>query len=384
MSLKTNKKKLNKSVALTIIKNYVVVALGCLILAFGDAAFLTPCNIVSGGVSSIGIILNYYLKPLWHFDTNSLFVAIIEIGLLFLGLAVLGKRFAARTAFASLVYPAFYAIFLGVNIGKLIGLQPMYDAINAAKTSGNIGEGLGFLLLAAFFGGALVGTGVALGYLGYGSTGGLDVIAEIIAKYTDMKQDISGFLMDALIIVVGICVFGDMINGLVGVLAAFCCALAVQYVYVYLNSYVIVDIISDKHQVIQDYIHKEMDHATTIVETVGGYTGEPRKMIRVVIYHNETGELRSFIGSVDPKAFISFTEAQTINGEGFEPLMVHVHKKLPRFLSRALDADRNIHDSPEYDEVEKEKHEANEIEAENEREREKSLPNSDEEKDSNK
>jgi uncharacterized membrane-anchored protein YitT (DUF2179 family) len=77
--------------------------------------------------------------------------------------------------------------------------------------------------------------------------------------------------------------------------------------------------LSDHYEEIQDYIHKDMDHATTIIDTIGGYTGEKRKMIRVVIYQVETAELRTKIAEIDPKAFVSFTQAKTINGEGFEP-----------------------------------------------------------------
>jgi hypothetical protein len=65
-----------------------------------------------------------------------------------------------------------------------------------------------------------------------------------------------------------------------------------------------------------------MDHATTVIDTVGGYTGEKRKMIRVIIYQVETAELRTKIAELDPKAFVSFTQAKTINGEGFEPFII--------------------------------------------------------------
>lgn len=334
MSKKVHK-KLSRWEKIAIFRNYLFVTIGCLLLAAGDAIFLTPCNIVSGGVSSIGIIVNHYLGPIWGFDVNSFVVGLLEIVLFAIGFIFVGRRFALRTLYATIIYPAFYAILFDLNIGELVGLGDLY----AGAASGNAG----YLILAALFGGGIVGCGVAFGYLGYGSTGGLDVLSEIIAKYTEMKQDVSGFIFDATIIIVGICVFRNPISGLIGILAAFCCALAVQFVYVYLSSFVIVDILSDHVDEIQEYIHKEMDHATTLIDTVGGYTGEKRKMIRVVIYHNETSVLREYIATIDPKAFVSFTEAQTINGEGFEPLMIHARKDR-RFKPhlRPLDEDRNL------------------------------------------
>lgn len=332
---KKQHKKLSRWEVLAIVRNYVFVTIGCFLLAIGDAIFLTPCNIVSGGVSSIGIIVNKFLSPLWGFNVNSLVVGVVEIVLFIVGFIFVGKRFALRTLYATIIYPVFYALLYDCHVGNLIGLSPLYAGAAAGDS--------GYLILAALFGGGIVGCGVAFGYLGHGSTGGLDVLSEIVAKYTEVKQDVSGFIFDATIIIVGICVFQNVISGLIGVLAAFCCALAVQFVYVYLSSFVIVDILSDHVDEIQEYIHKEMDHATTLIDTVGGYTGEKRKLIRVVIYHNETSILREYIATIDPKAFVSFTEAQTINGEGFEPLMIHA-KKNGRFRPhlRPLDEDRNL------------------------------------------
>src|SRR5574344_634619 len=137
-----------------------------------------------------------------------------------------------------------------------------------------------------------------------------------------MKQDVSGFILDASLILIGMICMRDPIQGLIGILAALACAIAVQYIYVNADTFVIVDILSDHYEGIQDYIHKDMDHATTIIDTVGGYTGEKRKMIRVVIYQVETSELRTKIAQIDPKAFVSFTQAKTINGEGFAPFIV--------------------------------------------------------------
>jgi hypothetical protein len=126
--------------------------------------------------------------------------------------------------------------------------------------------------------------------------------------------------------------------------AAFACAMAVQYIYVNADTFVIVDILSDHYEEIQAYIHKEMDHATTVIDTVGGYTGEQRKMIRVVIYQVETSELRTKIAQIDPKAFVSFTQAKTINGEGFEPFI------LPRKPRKPAKSPLGMSHEAQYDE----------------------------------
>jgi uncharacterized membrane-anchored protein YitT (DUF2179 family) len=316
------RKKIHKSDVLSEIKNVLFVLVGCLILAFADAAFLTPGNIISGGVVSIGIISQYYYAqgPAWLFgleSINDVVVTSVQVLLWIIGWFTLGKKFSLNTLVASVAYPLFYALLFRFDVGHALGIDALF-AID--KTTNDMSTAN--LMLAGIFGGALAGAGVAVSYLGNGSTGGFDIVSFIIAKHSEMKEDVSGFIIDASLILIGMICMKDTIQGLVGILAALACAVMVQYIYVNADTFVIVDIISDHFQEIQDYIHKDMDHATTVVDTMGGYTGEKRKMIRVVIYQVETAELRNKIASIDPKAFVSFTQAKTINGEGFEPFIV--------------------------------------------------------------
>jgi uncharacterized membrane-anchored protein YitT (DUF2179 family) len=315
------KRKIANSHVYSEIKNILFVLVGCLILAFADAAFLTPGNIISGGVVSVGIIAQYYYAqgPYWLFglaDINDIVVTSVQVVLWIIGWFTLGKKFSLNTLVASVAYPLFYTLLFRFNVGAAIGLDALFEGEGAGNAE---------LMLAGIFGGALAGTGVAISYLGNGSTGGFDIVSFIIAKYSEMKQDVSGFIIDASLILMGVICMHDPIQGLVGILAAFACAMAVQYLYVNADTFVIVDIISEHTEEIQDYIHKDMDHGTTIIETTGGFTGVKRKMIRVVIYQVETAELRSKIAEIDPKAFVSFMQAKTINGEGFEPFIIPKH-----------------------------------------------------------
>lgn len=315
---KKQRKKISSAVVLRYFKEYFLVLLGCFCVAFGDALFITPCNIVCGGVASIGIILNHYLQPLWGFDVNSLVSAIVQVVLLLIGWIILGKDFGFKTIFAGLAFTGFYALLLGINIGQLVGLGEVYAVAN----SGNVSD-LGVLSLMGIAGGAFQGIGVALSYLGGGSTGGLDIISRIIAKFTAMKEDISAFIMDAVLVTIGIIVFRSIMLGIIGIMTAFICAAAIQMLYITLSSYVVVDIISDKYEEIQDFVHTKMQnngHGSTIIMAQGGYSGMDKKMLRVVIYHNEETKFRSIIAEIDPKAFVVFTQAKSIHGDGFQPL----------------------------------------------------------------
>jgi uncharacterized membrane-anchored protein YitT (DUF2179 family) len=87
------RRRISKSQVLTEIKNVIFVLLGCLLLAFADAAFLTPCNIVSGGVASVGIIVNYYVEPLIHFDITDFVIDGVQVILWIVGLSPSAKSF---------------------------------------------------------------------------------------------------------------------------------------------------------------------------------------------------------------------------------------------------------------------------------------------------
>ena len=314
------------------VKEYSLVLLGCLLVALADALFITPCNIVCGGVASIGIIINHYLEPIWGFDTNSTISAIVQVILLLVGWIVLGKNFGLKTVFAGLAFAGLYAAFMALNIGPKIGLAEVYEAAKSNDFSMT-----GTTILMGLAGGAVSGIGVAVSYIGGGSTAGLDILSRIMAKYTVIKEDLSSFIFDGILVIIGIVVFRQIIPGLIGILTAFVTAVAIQYVYIYLSSYIIVDIISDKYEEIQKYVHEQMGqsrsgHGTTLIDSVGGYSGQPKKLLRVVIYHHEEVEIRELIARVDPTAFVVFSQARGINGEGFDPLVTR--KRLNRVTKR--------------------------------------------------
>jgi uncharacterized membrane-anchored protein YitT (DUF2179 family) len=322
------KRKLSKSDIYLEIKNIIFIVVGCLILGFSDAVFSNACNLVTGGVSSVGVIVNYYVYKATGFDCTSLVVAGMQVVLWIVGWFTLGKKFSINTLLASALYPAFFALFYNFQAGNLLGFGQLYVGANGTPVD------YGMLILAGFFGGATAGIGVAICYLGNGSTGGFDIISFIIAKYTEMKEDVSGFICDTTLVLLGWICIGDPLRSLIGILSALICAVAVQYIYINADSFVIVDVISDKYMDIQDYIHKELGHATTLIDIVGGYSGEKHKMVRVVIYEIETTELKNRIAQIDPLAFVSFMQAKTINGRGFVPFVASrskANKRKSRF-----------------------------------------------------
>jgi uncharacterized membrane-anchored protein YitT (DUF2179 family) len=310
------RRKISKSKVLAEIKNILFVILGCSILAFADAAFLTPGNIISGGVVSVGIIastttpkdrLGFSASP----SINDVVVTIVQVILWIIGWFTLGKKFSLNTLVASISYPLIYALAFPFQRGWGFGPLRFGRERDGRRTDAgwHFRRRIGGRRRGCFLSGQWLDR--RLRYHQF--------------HHREIQRDEAGCL--------GFhhrrfahCHRHDLHAGSDPRphrhLGRSSCAVAVQYIYVNADTFVIVDILSDHYEEIQDYIHKDMDHATTVIDTIGGYTGEKRKMIRVVIYQVETAELRSKIAEIDPKAFVSFTQAKTINGEGFEPFIV--------------------------------------------------------------
>ena len=298
-------------------RKYGIIVLGCAVLAFGDAAFISPLGLVTGGVLSIGVIMQHFVNisgsTFYVVDIVTWIVQILMLGLSFL---CLGKSFTARSTFATILYPALFTLMVRVPIidGKSLG---NYIAQFFLTTSTD----WALYTLAGLAGGALIGAGVAICYHAGGSTGGLDVISAILARKTPIKEAVSAFLIDGSLVIIGMICIRDIRSGLIGILGALACAMAVQMIYVNMGGFVIADIISEKHEEIQEYVHKTMDRTTTVIQATGGYSKQDKIVLRVAFSRRELYPFRNFIGQVDPNAFVTFTQASMINGEGFDPLV---------------------------------------------------------------
>ncbi len=281
-----------------------LVFLGSVILAFGTAIFLTQLNIVSGGLAGIGIICQA------HFPDTQIIDIVVFIAtwvLWVIGLIFVGRGFAAKTFLSSLIYPLSLALFLRVNV-----------FIDMAESIAGDGE-IGRVLLCAIFGGVFVGAGVALTFVGGGSTGGLDVFCFILQKYVGIRESITCFVLDAIIVILGMTLIEDnVVNGLCGLISAFLCAAMVEIVYNRRGSSYQGDIISDHWEEISRYVQDELGRGATIIPAEGGYKGEKRTILRVVIDSTQLNKLRDYIASVDPSAFMTFTQVSAAYGEGFK------------------------------------------------------------------
>jgi uncharacterized membrane-anchored protein YitT (DUF2179 family) len=308
------KSKIDRSKLLTAAKNIGLVIFGSFLLALGDALFIVPSELVTGGVAAVGIIAQHFITA-----SGSDFMAVdivtggVSVLLFGVGFFFIGKKFALRSLVATIAYPGFLAILYRL---------PSIDYL--AKALMDIpGEPMLGLFLCGIFGGLLVGLGVAVAYLGNGSTGGLDILCHLLAKHTPIKESVSSFAFDGALIVLGMVLRLEIPNniplGFIGITSALITSLAIHVVYVTGNTYVICNIITSKVDETLEFIHVKLDRGSTVYPCLGGFTGTERKMIQAAMAKDEAAALQAFMAEIDPAAFMTFTRSTNINGEGFIP-----------------------------------------------------------------
>ena len=313
-------KKYSKQDVRNIITKTLAIFLGNVVLAFGSAIFLIKLNIISGGLGGIGIIVQHFVGNASIFGGTvvDIVVFILTWILWIIGFFTVSKEFALKTLISTIVYPLALSLFLRLGFFNEIAKSVSYYGI-----SGEINEStvipVGSVLLCALFGGVFVGTGVALTFLGGGSTGGIDVLIAIVSKYTPIKESIASFAIDASIVAFGIIFIPkNFVPALCGIVSAFITAMVIEFVYVGNQTSFQVDIISDKWQEISAFAQDVLLRGATIIRAEGGYKGEERVILRIVFDKKQYHKLRTYIASVDPHAFVTFTQTNAVYGEGFK------------------------------------------------------------------
>lgn len=296
-------KKPTKDQIIRFLKKNSLIIIGTAILAFGVGVFIVPFDLVTGGVSGLAVIINEMSGGHISVDVS---VTIITWDLFFLGLIILGKSFSLRTLCSTIVYPLFLHFSL-----KLVEWIPFLQLDVNSEVN---------MLLAAIFSGVLVGAGCAITFIAGGSTGGIDILAFILAKYTHIKSSVYVFVIDGTIVVLGFLFFKQLPLCLMGIISAFIVAIVIDKIFLGESKVFMAYIVSDKYEEITSLIQTKIDRTTTIIDCEGGYSKQNKKMLAVCFTMSEYNGLMEIVSSLDKHAFMTINRAHAINGEGFEPL----------------------------------------------------------------
>jgi len=277
-----------KQTTKNLVAEYFFVILGAAVVALGFNLFLFPNQVASGGVSGISTILN----GLFGWNAGLVQYA-FNIPLFIAGVLILGKSFGFKSLLGTLALPFFVILTEDMEVATT---EP---------------------LLAAIFGGIVVGLGIGLVFKGKASTGGTDLLAQIITKYTGLTLGTSVLIIDGVIAVSAAIVF-DLEKGLYAIVALFVTTKTIDVIQMGFSQSKMVYIITNKQDEVRDAIYRDVNRGVTKLPAVGGYTGEERPVIMVVVYQTEFTKLKQVVKNVDPSAFVIVSDAYEVLGEGFK------------------------------------------------------------------
>lgn len=304
------------------IQKFLLVIIGSIILGLGTGIFLTPYHIISGGLSGVAIIINHFTK----FDID-LLVLILTWGFFIVGWIFLGKEFALKTIISAIVYPLAFSLGTFLQENTILSLTTSIPNTDIPSVN---------YLITALIGGFFVGTGCSLTFLGGGSTGGVDVITLMVQKYTGLKASIPYFLVDSTIILLGLIFVNHFDVTLMGIMSSFVASFMVNKLFDSEKN-VVVNIISKKYTEINEFILKELDRGSTLINGVGGYSQGEVTILQVVCDIKEYYVLEDIIAKVDPNAFVFSSKASFVKGEGFK-----AHKVSEKKLKKAIEQTNEI------------------------------------------
>lgn len=280
--------------------SYASLLVGTFILALGYAFFMTPYKIIPGGIYGISIVLHYK----FGFPVGMAALC-FNLPLTLLGLKILGSRFGAKT-FVCFILTAVFTDGLVLVFGA--------DPLNLHDE----------VLLASIFGGLIMGIGVGLIFKARASSGGSDVIASILSKYTKIPQGSQLMMVDSVIVIFGFAVFQDWKIPLYSWLTIFIMGKVIDIVMRGFADDKTLYIISEKSEEIRLAVINDLHRGGTIFNAKGMYTKEEKEVLFTVVNRREVPDLQRYIFKIDPNAFITIVDAQEILGEGFKSLQEKV------------------------------------------------------------
>lgn len=307
-------------------RSMFAIVLGCLIMAVGYSYFVSPYNIVPGGVYGMGIVL-HNVFPSIQVGT---FGYMIDVPLLASAIIVFGRQFGGRTLFAACLTPGLINLLSWIAFPN----QEALEALDPKQLFGGVIDLSNDLMLASLLGAVLIGLGVGLVLRNQATTGGTDIIAMYLQKFAKMKFSTGILLADSCVVLSGLLVIGfgvgsgadrEAVEGGSWLLSFY--SLITIYVSSRVLAYVIdgasydklLFIISENHHAeLRDFIIEDMDRSGTYIKGKGMYTDQDREMIFVVVSRKEVHLVQNKVREIDPKAFMVVTDAYETFGEGFK------------------------------------------------------------------
>lgn len=286
--MKKTQKKIVNYIKMFQIKRYVQLIFGVTILALAFNLFILPNNFVYGGVSGVAIIT----QKLFGLEPSSM-IFILSILLLIVSYFLLGKEKTAASVLGSLLFPI--AVKLTSNIRVFLDFDVSQP------------------LLCAIFGGVIAGFGAGFVFKAGFTSGGTDIINQILSKYLKMSLGKAIIMSDGLILLCGTFIFG-INNFMYAIIVLYLISIMTDRVLLGISDSKAFYIVTEKDKEVKDFVIKNLSHGVTIFEARGGYNNKKQKVLFCVIPTKEYFKLKEGISLIDEKAFFVVTDAYEVYG----------------------------------------------------------------------
>ncbi|MBR5249148.1 MAG: YitT family protein [Bacteroidales bacterium] len=286
------------------IKAYLIITFGLLCYTAGWSIFLLPNNLVGGGVSGIGAVIQY----ITGIPVSYSFFA-INLILLLIALKVLGKGFGIKTVFAIIIASLAYEMWPMIIPEEFIAQM---------SSNGN--------LLCTIIGGIMTGVGIGITFNQGGSTGGTDIVVLMINKYYNISPGRLLLLIDIFIVASSLLVPTDqgigarMATLVYGYILIFVCGSALDMFISGSKQSVQLFIFSKKYEEIADRVTYDLHRGVTVLNGTGWFTKKEGKVLMVIMRKTEVSFIMRMIREIDKDAFMSMGAVSGVYGEGFDQI----------------------------------------------------------------
>lgn len=277
------------------------ITLGILIAAWGLDAFLIPNKIAAGGVTGLATVVFYTLRdlglPVIPIGVQML---VANIALLAIGIRARGWRYGAKTLYGAI------GLSVAIDVMALPWFRPFVPHLAANDP-----------LLAALWGGALMGFGLGLVFRVGGNTGGTDIVAQLLTKKVPLAVGQLMLAIDVIVLIIAMVKFGPTL-ALYGAVAVVLGGRMIDIVQEGVVTEKAAFIFSLQSKAIGDAIVTELGRGATALQSKGVYSGEDRDVIFSVVSRRELEDLKSIVHALDPEAFVVISDVHEVLGEGFK------------------------------------------------------------------
>lgn len=272
----------------SIVKRTTEFIIGCFIISLAYNIFVVPNNLVPGNVGGLAIIIN----RLFGFS-NSMIIFILNIFLLITSYILLGKEKTRATILGSLLLPTFISLTENINIWLQIDTSQV--------------------LLSAIFGGIIYGFGAGMVFRAGFTTGGTDIINQIICKYGKTSMGKSMLMSDGLIVLASGIIFG-INNMMYSILMLYIISLISDRVVLGVSDNKMFMIVTNKEDEIRDFIIKKLGYGITVFSGKGGYKKNYENVLMTVLPTKDYYQLKEGIKAIDEEAFYIITDSYEVFG----------------------------------------------------------------------